>query len=400
MLYRIECTEELVMVSRIVKDVFSKGFASVREDDTLSSCLSLFKEEMPPVLVVLDSEGKYKGVISRRWLIRSRLDPSVTKVNTLMRPAPAVALHDSLSKAARLMIESEIRQLPVYSGEKLLGFVTDEDIIHGTVMDKWGNSTAEEIMTKKPFVVEEDESVGAVLSLFREHGISHAPVVSDGKLVGMISIHDIIVHIFQPRQRQTVGEIVGEKVPVLGIPVKGIMAKPVITILPETKLKDAAKKMHKFDISSLVVVRKRRPVGIVTKRDFLETIAQMEMVRRRLTVQFSVKDVKINETQRGFIMDDFKSFARKYKETLEAGTLFVYLKTHGTNYKGDQLVHCRLQLRTRKGSFFSSSEGWGVEQTFRMALDRLDSQILRSKEHEPEFAKTYLRRIRFPLTEL
>lgn len=388
------------MVSRIVKDVFSKGFASVREDDTLSSCLSLFKKEMPPVLAVLNSEGKYKGVISRRWIIRSRLNPSTTKVSTLLRPAPTITLHDSLSKAARLMIESEIRQLPVYSGEKLLGFVTDEDISHRAVMDKWGNTTAEEIMTKKPFVVEGDESAGAVLSLFREQGISHAPVVSDGKLVGMISIHDFIVHIFQPRQRQTVGEIVGEKVPVLSIPVKGIMTKPVITILPETKLKDAAKKMHKFDISSLVVVRKRRPVGIVTKRDFLEPIAQMEMVRRRLTVQFSVKDVKINETQRGFIIDDFKSFARRYKETLEAGTLFVYMKTHGTNYKGDQLTHCRLQLRTRKGSFFSSSEGWGVEQTFRMALDRLDSQILRSKEHKPEFAKTYLRRIRFPLTEL
>lgn len=390
------------MFSRIVKDAFSKGFASVREDDTLSSCLSLFKEKMPPVLAVLNSEGKYKGVISRRWIIRSRLNPSTTKVSTLLRPAPTITLHDSLSKAARLMIESEIRQLPIYSGEKLLGFVTDEDIIHRAVMDKWGNTTAEEMMTKKPFVVEGDESAGAVLSLFREHGISHAPVVSDGKLVGMISIHDIIVHIFQPRQRQTVGEIVGEKVPVLSIPVKGIMTKPVITILPETKLKDAAKKMHKFDISSLVVVRKRRPVGIVTKRDFLEPIAQMEMVRRRLTVQFSVKDVKINETQRGFIMDDFKSFASRYKETLEAGTLFVYMKTHGTNYKGDQLTHCRLQLRTRKGSFFSSSEGWGVEQTFRMALDRLDSQILRSKEleHEPEFAKTYLRRIRFPLTEL
>jgi hypothetical protein len=60
-----------------VKDVFSKGFASVREDDTLSSCFSLFKEKMPPVLVVLDSEGKYKGVVSRRWMITSRLDPSI-----------------------------------------------------------------------------------------------------------------------------------------------------------------------------------------------------------------------------------------------------------------------------------------------------------------------------------
>ena len=196
------------MVSRTVEDVFSKGFVSVRENDTLSSCLSLFKEEMPPVLVVLDSEGKYKGVLTRRWIIRSRLDPSTTKVETLMRPAPTVTLHDSVGKAARLMIESEIRQLPVYSGEKLLGFVTDEDVIHGAVIGKWGNTKVEEVMTKKTFVVEEDESVGAVLSLFREEGISHAPVISNGKLVGMISIHDIIEHVFQPRQRQTRGEIV------------------------------------------------------------------------------------------------------------------------------------------------------------------------------------------------
>lgn len=141
---------------------------------------------------------------------------------------------------------------------------------------------------------------------------------------------------------------------------------------------------------------------MVTKRDFLEPIAQMEMARRRLTVQFSAKDVKINEVQRHFIMDDFKSFASRYKETLEAGTLFVYMKTHGTNYKGDQLVHCRLQLRTRKGSFFSSSEGYGVEATFQAALDKLDKQILRSQEfeHDSESARTYFRRIQFPLTEL
>jgi ribosome-associated translation inhibitor RaiA len=128
----------------------------------------------------------------------------------------------------------------------------------------------------------------------------------------------------------------------------------------------------------------------------------MEKPIRRLTVHFSVKDVEIDEIQRGFIMDDFESFAHRYKKTLEAGTLFTYMKTHGTNYKGDQLIHCRLQLRTRKGSFFSSSEGWGVEQTFRIALDRLERQILKSKEFEydSEFARKYLRRIRFPLTEL
>ena len=89
-----------------MEDVFSKGFLEVHENDIVSSCLSRFKEEMPPVLAVLDSKGRYKGVISRRWMIRSSFDASGTKVKTLTRSAPAVTLHDPLSKVAKLMIES------------------------------------------------------------------------------------------------------------------------------------------------------------------------------------------------------------------------------------------------------------------------------------------------------
>ena len=141
--------------------------------------------------------------------------------------------------------------------------------------------------------------------------------------------------------------------------------KPVVTVLPETQLRDAEEQMHKFNISSLIIVSKSRPVGIITKRDFLEPLAQMELPKQKLTVQFSVKDVEIDENQRGFIMSHFESFSHRYGEKLEAGTLFVYMKTHGTNFKGDQLIHCRLQFRTKKGAFFSSGEGYGVEETFK-----------------------------------
>ncbi len=386
------------MVSSIVEEVFSKKFTSVSQDEMLSSCLSLFKGKMPSVLVVVDNKGKYRGVISHRRIVRSRLDPSTTKVETLMQSAPTVTLQDSLSKVARLMINSGIKQLPVFSREKLAGIVTDENVIHGAVIGKWGNMKVEEIMTKKPFVIEEDESVGAILSLFREHGFSHVPVVSESKLVGMVSISDIITHIFQPRQRQTAGDVSGEKVPVLNIPAKGIMTKPVTTVFPDTMLKDASAQMHKSNISSLVVVSKGRPIGILTKRDFLEPLAEFDLPRQRITVQFSLKDVRLNTLQREFIMDDFKSFADRYREMVEAGTLFVYMKTHGTNYKGERLIHCRLQFRTGKGSFFSSGEGFGVEQTFRLALDRIERQILRSREfsYDPIHARKYLGLIDFP----
>jgi CBS domain-containing protein len=393
---------EVSMASNIVKEIFSTKFKSISKDETLSACLSIFKDVSTPVLIVLDNKGKYVGVIAHRWIVSSRYDPAATKVESLTRSAPSVSLEDSLSKVAKLIISSRISQLPVFNQDKLVGVVTDDAIIRGAVVGNWGNTKIEEIMTKRPFRIEEDESVGSVLSLFREEGISHVPVVRDGNLVGIVSIQDVIKSIFQPRQRQRVGDTTGEKAPVLRIQAKGIMTKPVITALPETTLKDAVDTMQRFDITSLIVISKGRPTGILTKRDILEPLAEMEMPKQQITIQFSTKGVGIGNIQRSVIMDDFEEFSRKYQKTLEAGTLFVYMKTHGTNFKGEQLIHCRLQFRTRKGSFFSSGEGYGVEATFRTALARLERQLLRSQElaHEPEYAKKFLRRIDFPSTEL
>jgi hypothetical protein len=176
----------------------------------------------------------------------------------------------------------------------------------------------------------------------------------------------------------------------------------VITVPPETTLKEAEKKMHDHDVSCLVIVSKGKLAGIATKLDFLEPISQMEVADRRFTVQFGVKDIRLNPDEQEFMMAEFDSFSRKFKDIFRMGTLFAYIKTHGTNHKGVPLIHCRLQLRTVKGTFYSSGEGWGVEPTFRVALDRLDKRILRSKElaHDPTYARDYLRKIGFPQGEL
>jgi CBS domain-containing protein len=394
------------MISPIsVKDVYSTTFYTVNENDSLSRCLELFKKESPTSLAVLDEKNKYSGVISRRWIVRARLDPATTKVRSLMRSAPKVEPDVSLSKAAKMMIQSGVRQLPVFEKEKLLGFVTDENIIHGAVTNEWGNTSVEQIMTKAPFTLEAARSVGAVLSLFREHDISHVPIMDNGKVVGVVSTQDIIENVFQPNQRQTLGDIKGEKIQVLSIPAKGVMTSPVVAVTPETTLKDAESKMHRFNVHCLVVLAKERLVGIATKLDFLEPISQMEDLDRRLTIQFAAKGTEIDASTQGFMMGEFDSFAKKYRDLLESGTLFVYMKTHGTNHKGQPLVHCRLQLRTVKGVkgfFFASAEGFGVEPTFRVALDRLDRRILRSKElsFDPTYAREYLRKYGFPTEEL
>ena len=151
-----------------------------------------------------------------------------------------------------------------------------KNVIHAAVGDEWGKTEVEKVMTRAPHTLESNRSVGAVLGLMREYGISHVPVMEGGKLVGMVSIEDILENIYWPQRRQTLGDIVGEKIETLGIAVKGIMASPVITVDPKMSLRDAEQQMHDHDVSCLAVVSGERLVGVVTKLDFLEPISQLE----------------------------------------------------------------------------------------------------------------------------
>ena len=252
------------------KDIYLKEFKTVTENDTLSRCLDAFETGMPPVLAVLNEKGKYEGIITRRAILRSRLDPTTTKVKALMKTAPPVALDTSLSKMAKLMIESCLRQLPLLEKNKLIGFVSDETIIHAATTTDWGKTKIDQIMTRAPHTIEANRSVGAGLSLMREYGISHVPVMDSGKLVGMLTIEDILENIYWPQRHQTRGDIVGEKIETLSVPVKGIMNSPVTTVDAQTPVLAAEKTMHDHDISCLPVVSNERLVGIVTKLDFLK----------------------------------------------------------------------------------------------------------------------------------
>jgi CBS domain-containing protein len=320
-----------------------------------------------------------------------------------MVSAPEVALGDSLSRIAKLMIGSGVRQLPVFEKNKIIGFVTDEAVIHEVVASAWGNTAVETVMTRAPHTMDGNRSVGAVLGLMREFGISHVPIMDKGKLAGLVSVQDILANMYFPPVRMGNNDVAGDRIVTLGVAAKGIMNSPVITVDPKKNLRDCEALMHKHDISCLCVVDNDRLVGVVTKLDFLEPISGMEAAERNFTVQFGVKDIEIGADQQEFMMTEFDSFMRRFREAFQTGSLFVYMKRHrGTEMRGTPMVHCRLQFRTVKGSFFAASEGWGIEPTFKVELDRLERRLLRSKEllaYNPRFAKDYLRKIGMPEDE-
>lgn len=382
-----------------VEDIMSRTFNVVKEDEILSKVVGMFKEgkaKPTEALIVVDSRGNYKGVLTERMVIRSRLNPKETKVKTVYRPAPKLNPKDDAIEAVIFMIENDIKHIPVIEDNKIVGLVADVDVLKKAVNGTFGLKPVKDIMTKAPKVIEEEASIASAMALMREEGISRLPVVRGDKLVGIVSIHDIIEHVVLPRDKIRFGDFAGDKPKPLSNPVKGIMTKPVITISPNTTLKDAVQLMLEHDIASLIVIDKGRIVGIVTKTDILSAIAQEKrMVKSGLLVQFSLNRMSIDSTEYERMLADMESFARKYSNYLGSGVITAYFKQHREKWRDSPFIHCRIMIKSEGGQYIGISNGWGFSHALQNALEHAERQILKSKEmeREPRFTDEFINKM-------
>lgn len=95
----------------------------------------------------------------------------------------------SVDEAARLMRENAVGAVLVVDEGRLVGIFTERDAVY-RVMAAGGEPAATpigEVMTRDPMTVAPDETFGYALLLMHEHGFRHAPVVEDGRPVGVVS---------------------------------------------------------------------------------------------------------------------------------------------------------------------------------------------------------------------
>ncbi|MBD3352995.1 MAG: CBS domain-containing protein, partial [Candidatus Lokiarchaeota archaeon] len=372
------------MESKRVNDFMSSDFNKISENETLRKCLNQLKKQRTPVAIVIDKNDNYVGVIAKRFITRSDYNESSTRVQKLMKKAPVLTKRHKIMYAAKLMLENNIRLLPVMERNKLIAAVSDEDIIHQAVLTEWGKNPISNIETNNPYTCGPDDSIGSVLKLFRSHNISHAPVVSNEELKGIISLRDIQEFLTQPRVRQTQGDRKGEKKRLMKIKVKTIMNSPVITISHNDSLFNAEKKMHDNNIESLIIVDKNSEDidGIVTKQDFLQPIADLIPKDKLITIQFIPRNVEISDEIKNKMIERFNSFVRKVKEIVipnreQRANLKVIFKAYGENQKGDQKVNCDMQLFSRLDIFNVSSDGYGLFDIYQAALKEMEKKIKR-----------------------
>ncbi len=110
------------------------------------------------------------------------------KVGEVMTPNPIfVSPDDTVGDVLRLMLRHKHLGYPVVKDGKVVGVVTLKDIMNSDEFEK-----VERVMSKDVLAVNPDDSIIKALRIMSERRIGRLPVLKDGKLVGIISRSDII----------------------------------------------------------------------------------------------------------------------------------------------------------------------------------------------------------------
>ena len=107
-------------------------------------------------------------------------------------------------EAIKLMADKNIGAVLVMSGGKLSGVFTERDYTRKVILQ--GKTSKEtrvrEIISSETFSVGLNHSVEECMKLMTEHRVRHLPVVEEGKVVGLVSIGDLVNWIISTQSAQ------------------------------------------------------------------------------------------------------------------------------------------------------------------------------------------------------
>ena len=116
-----------------------------------------------------------------------------------------IAPDASIKRAADWLRAKNIGALVVTKESAGLGLISEREIVHAFSRygETAGSMPVKEIMQHGFTAVSPDESVSRVMNLMTHHRVRHMPVLRDGKLVGIVSIGDVLKHRLEDLELET-----------------------------------------------------------------------------------------------------------------------------------------------------------------------------------------------------
>ena len=108
-----------------------------------------------------------------------------------------ISPNQTVYQALELMAEKDVGALLVTEGSRVAGIFTERDYARKVILKGISsvNTNVSKLMVKEVIYITQNESIDDCMALMTENRIRHLPVIEDEKLVGIVSIGDVVNHI-------------------------------------------------------------------------------------------------------------------------------------------------------------------------------------------------------------
>jgi len=130
----------------------------------------------------------------------------MTSVQQLLNAKPSgiwtIGPEASVYHALEMMAQRDVGALPVVEGGKLVGIFSERDYARKVALKGRASRAVKvgELMTAKVFCVKPEQTIEECMALMTEKHVRHLPVLSEGKLVGIVTIGDVVKSIISDQE--------------------------------------------------------------------------------------------------------------------------------------------------------------------------------------------------------
>ncbi len=261
-------------------------------DDPLLLVLNVIagtRKRSPYRLPVVDSEWKIKGVITGRRLLEVLIGRRGTAlreklgIKGLLRKNVGLFCDEAhnvfsektpIQAVVQFMVENTIGNVFIVDEALTLKGIIDETIFLEKMMKKERfDIKVSSIMRTKVYTISPQVDLLSAAHAMLNRRVRRLPVVIDNRVVGIITITDILKHILV--EEKHIPAVLESAEVTLDESVEEIMVRKVAKIDPESDIRAAANRMLGEDVSSLVVVRDEELEGLVSRIDLISGLAKI-----------------------------------------------------------------------------------------------------------------------------
>jgi len=241
-----------------VGDVMSNEVATICPDEIVISAAKIMSDKKISCLVVMD-QGNVTGIITETDVLKRVGDKGKdiyrTKLDQIMSsPVESVPPDFSVLEASKIMGVKHIKRLPILKDEKLVGIVTQTDLVRAlTSYGLWRDIS--EIMSRDIVGIQRDASVAEAAEIMTSRKISCIIVRDGDDVVGVLTEKDLL------------GRVVALQRDPANTRVQDVMSFPVTSVPPALSVFSASKAMEEMNIRRLVIMKDKRLCGVITQPD-------------------------------------------------------------------------------------------------------------------------------------